>query len=1097
MTRRVCYWLDEQQRFVVENYNWATPFSNFFPGIGGKWGIPMWIFYVSRGQAICSMGVRDKDHSILEFLSFNRALQLIYQQGFRTFIKVGGKTHEPFRKVQDREIEQRMIIASEELELVEVNRKLGLEIRVLYYPVVNEPIAALVREVRIRNLKSKSVRLEVLDGLPRVIPYGTTQEHLKTIPRHIEGMMGVDDLDGIPIFRLKQTPADISKVGKIEGGNFYFTITEDRKILSRNVVVDPAVVFGEPETYFDPVGFERNSVRKLLACKQVRENRTPCAFTALEIAISPKQEFVFRTVIGSFPNERRMREFLRSVKRRGFFERKREENRRVIGEIKGYAFTVSSSPEFDAYCGQNFLDNVLRGGMPIVFGSGKNKRVFYVFSRMHGDLERDYHFFVLEPNYLSQGTGLYRDPLQNRRRDVWFFPEIEDFNLRLFMSLLQLDGYNPQIVSRLTYTVENTAAVERLLRRILPSKRVKELMKYLSCQFTPGELVMKLEEAGFRDKKLYEHILAEILAHSRLNDVGALHEGFWVDHWTYNLDLIDAFLEIYPERLEELLLTKEYFFYDNPDVVLPRRLKHVLVDGKVRQYCAVIRDQKKLELIRGRRELPTLVRTAYGRGRVYRTTLLVKLLSLLVNRMATLDPRGLGIEMEADKPGWNDSANGLPGIFGSSLCETLELIRLCRFLRNAIPQIKRYREIPIYEELVDFMRGLERAIQRRLKGGSPFRYWDESNGLKELYRERTKFGISGRELKVSLKRVQRFLDLCLKLLENVFAPENLKRIMNPRGIPYTYFINEVADYEVIWKDPKRKIPLCGPSGHPCVRVKRFKPRPVSLFLEGPVHMLRVEPQRAAAIYRAVRRSPLYDRKLRMFKVCESLEHEPFEIGRVKAYARGWLENESVYLHMEYKWLLELIRSGLHREFFEEIRHALVPFLDPQVYGRSILEGVSAIVSSAFPDERLHGRGVQPRLSGVTAEMIHMWTLMVAGPSPFRLENGGLVLGLRPILPGWMFTKKRVKRTYYEPGGKPKTVEMPKNSFAFRFLGRCLVVYHNPKRLDTFQEGVRVVSYKLRYRDGREVEVKGETLGSRLARDIREGRVERIDALISR
>ena len=395
------------------------------------------------------------------------------------------------------------------------------------------------------------------------------------------------------------------------------------------------------------------------------------------------------------------------------------------------------------------------------------------------------------------------------------------------------------------------------------------------------------------------------------------------------------------------------------------------------------------------------------------------------------------------------------------------------------------------------MRGLERAIRRRLNGGSSFRYWDESNDLKELYRERTKFGVSGREFKVPLNRVQRFLDLCLKLLERVFAPENLRRIMNPQGIPYTYFINEVADYEVIWRDPKRKIPVCGPSGYPCVRVKRFKPRPVSLFLEGPVHMLRVEPQRAAAIYRAVRRSPLYDRKLRMFKVCESLEREPFEIGRVKVYARGWLENGSVYLHMEYKWLLELIRSGLYREFFTEIRRVLVPFLDPRVYGRSILEGVSAIVSSAFPDERLHGRGVQPRLSGVTAEMIHMWTLMVAGPSPFRLENGELVLGLRPILPGWLFTKRRVRRTCYEEGGKPKTVEIPENSFAFRFLGRCLVVYPIPKRLDTFRDGVRVVSYKLRYRDGRVVEVEGEMLGAELARHVREGQVERIDVLISR
>jgi hypothetical protein len=1092
----VRYALDEKQRFVVENYNWASPFSNFLPGIGGKWGIPIWVFYVSRGQAVCSFGVRDKDHSIMEFLSFNRALQLVYQQGFRTFVKLDGKFYEPFQRTTAAGIKQCMIISSEELELAETGPH-GLEFRVAYYPIVNEPVGALVREVRIRNYARRRVRLELLDGAPRVIPYGTTQEHLKTIPRHIEGMMGVDSLDGIPVFRLKQTPADISRVGKIEAGHFYFTADGRSRILRGAAIVDPAIVFGEPETYFEPVGFQRSSVDQLLKKNQVRENRTPCAFTAMDVELPAGEELVFWSVFGSFPNPRKFRRFLRVAKRRRFFERKREENRRVIGSIKSYAFTVSSSPAFDAYCEQNFLDNVLRGGMPVVFGKGENKKVFYIFSRMHGDLERDYHFFVLEPNYFSQGTGLYRDPLQNRRRDVWFFPEIGDFNLKLFVSMLQLDGYNPQIVSRLTYTVENWKAVENLLRKVLPPEHVRDLKTLLSGSFTPGELVMKLEDAGIRNREQIEAVLSEVMENSRQNDVGALHEGFWIDHWTYNLDLIDAFLEIYPERLEEMLLSEVYTFFDNPDVVLPRDLKHVCVDGKIRQYSAVVRDQEKLERIRKRKELPSLVRTRHGNGEIYRTSLLVKLLTLLANRIATLDHRGVGIEMEADKPGWNDSANGLPGIFGSSLCETLELIRLCRFLISALEKIDVRRKVRIFEELVEFMRGLQLAIQKRLNGGAPFEYWDESNELKERYRSKTKFGISGNEIQMPIAELERFTRLCLALLERIFEPENMDQILSPSGVPYTYFINEVTDYQLLWEDRKRRVPRLGPSGFQCVKVKRFRSRPVALFLEGPVHMIRVEPQRAAEVYRAVRRSALYDRKLRMFKVCESLEKEPFEIGRVKAYACGWLENESVYLHMEYKWLLELLRSGLYSEFFREIKNTLIPFLDPRVYGRSILEGVSAIVSSAFPDRNLHGRGVQPRLSGATAEMIHMWTLMVAGRSPFYLKNGALRFALRPILPGWLFTREPTQREFYEPDGTKRVVKIPSDAFAFRFLGRCLVIYRNPKRVNTYDRGAYVSLYRLTYRDGRKKTVQGPELDEPIARDIRDGKVTRIEAIISK
>ncbi len=54
--RRIRYSLDDEKRFVVEDYNWAIPFSNFLPGIAGLWGVPLWVYYVNRGQAVCSVG---------------------------------------------------------------------------------------------------------------------------------------------------------------------------------------------------------------------------------------------------------------------------------------------------------------------------------------------------------------------------------------------------------------------------------------------------------------------------------------------------------------------------------------------------------------------------------------------------------------------------------------------------------------------------------------------------------------------------------------------------------------------------------------------------------------------------------------------------------------------------------------------------------------------------------------------------------------------------------------------------------------------------------------------------------------------------------
>ncbi len=1105
--QKVRYYLDPDYRFVIENYNWAKPFSNFFPGVGGKWGVPMWVFYVNRAQCISSLGIRDKDNAIVEFHSFNKALQLIDRYGFRTFIKTSkGFLYEPFRKNKDDKIRQTMAVSSEELEINELNPELGIETNVLYFPLINEPLGALVRRVKLKNIKTHSIKLEVLDGLPVILPYGMNQNLVKFIPRHIEGMMKVDQSIGVPIYRLKQTPEDVSQIGEIRGGNYYLSLLEgENELLAGHFVIDPYLIFGGSEGYDYPWQFETHSIAQLLAMKQIQENKTPCAFTALPVEIMAGEEVVLFSLVGHTPDEDKLKALLDSVRKSDIFSVKRRENRDSIKKIKNQAFMVSNSEHFDQYCQQTFLDNALRGGMPLAFDVKENKSVFYLYSRKHGDLERDYNYFTLEPTYLSQGDGHYRDVNQNRRSDTWFFPEVEEANIVTFLNLLQLDGYNPLIVSRVTYTVEDAQEFTTWLRDLANDEELyNQLLDLVSHQFSPGEFIMKLEGGIGRSIESYEKILGQLLLFCRQNDIGKIHEGFWIDHWTYNLDLIERFLEIYPERLKDIFVDHKVFsFYDNPDVVLPRSQKYVLVNGNVRQYDAVVRDQEKIKLIESRSEHPTTVRTNYGTGKIYKTNLLVKLLSIIANHLATLDPRGIGIMMEADKPGWCDPLNGLPGLFGSSICETLELERLCRFIRKSLNELelKDDEPIPVYEELFELIDSLSRAVEKRLNSKEkerPFIYWEESNCSKEHYREKTKLGVSGTEKAMTILQLKAFLDKGLQLLSEALGPQNKGKLTDKGGVYYTYFINQVADYEPILADPQKKTLMHSRAGYPLVKAKRVVSQPLPLFLEGPVHMIKVHPEQRKQIYRSVKNSHLRDQELKMYRVCELLDAAPFEIGRIRAYAPGWIENGSIYTHMEHKWLLELLRSGLYQEFYREIKTALVPFLDPSTYGRSILEGSSYIVSSTFPDEKLHGRGFQPRLSGMTSEMLHMWTLMVAGEKPFFIdEDGKLRLRFRPILPSWLFTRKERKCHYYDNNGEVASVEIPRNAFAFKFIGKALVVYHNQGRGNTFgKDAVQVVSYKINYGDGRKESVSGEVLDTSLALDVRQGHTDRIDVVLS-
>ncbi len=177
---------DDQGRIVIQSFDQKRPFSSFLPGIGGLFGIPIWAFYNNRGQAITSFGVESKDHSILEFQPANKAYALTATTGFRTFLKADHWTYEPFSPWCKEPCQRDMHIGMSEVEIVEKNPVRGLETHVLYFNVANEDFASLARVVTFRNLSQESLKFEVLDGLPALIPYGVNNEMLKFISRTIE-----------------------------------------------------------------------------------------------------------------------------------------------------------------------------------------------------------------------------------------------------------------------------------------------------------------------------------------------------------------------------------------------------------------------------------------------------------------------------------------------------------------------------------------------------------------------------------------------------------------------------------------------------------------------------------------------------------------------------------------------------------------------------------------------------------------------------------------------------------------------------------------------------------------------------------------------
>ncbi|WP_059046741.1 hypothetical protein [Paenibacillus rubinfantis] len=1066
----------EENAFVIEQFDRAKPFSSFLPGLAGLKGIPMWTFYVNRGQAVCSFGIRDKNSPIMEFSPASITYQSVAMKGFRTFIKAEGNNgiYEPFQSATpDPSAIRRMRILTNELTIEETHEAQGLRVKVSYFQVPNDDYAALVRQVEVTNISGAPVRLEMLDGMPEILPYGVENAGYKEIGNLLRSWMEVDNLEkGVPFYRVRSSTHDEAEVSEVQSGHFYLSFGEDGKLLK--TIADFAVIFGDNTSLAYPDRFAEHSLAALTAEPQYCTNKVPCGFSALAAELAPGESRRFHTLIGHIDSVERLNRKAAEIASPAYVARKHAEASQLTEELTADIATKTALPLFDAYCRQSYLDNFLRGGYPFIFENGREGFVVHLYSRKHGDLERDYNFFSIAPEFYSQGNGNFRDANQNRRSDVYFNPRVGTFNIRTFFSLIQADGYNPLGVEGTTFRVpeERAAELSAFLEKAVADHR-EELAALCRGSFTPGKIISLVIHRGVQLLMEENELLTGVLSLAEQQIEASFGEGYWSDHWTYNMDLIDSYLDIFPDRKEQLLFgEREYTYFDSPARVLPRSEKYVISGGHVRQYGALVHDEEKMAKLGLTLKSTNWLKTEHGRGEIYRTTLFVKLLSLGLVKFATLDPFGMGVEMEGNKPGWNDAMNGLPGLFGSGMSETFELKRLLKFVQEACHEAGgNSRTVSVPEEIAALLSEVGDLLEARLAGNlEPFAYWDQVAAAREKYREAIRFGISGAETSLELQAVGKLATRMLKQIERGIQ----EAIRLGDGVTPTYFAFEAAEFEPV--TDAQGAPVISGYGLPKAVVKKFTVRPLPHFLEGPARWLKtVEDQsEAKRTYEQIRRSDLFDDRLQMYKTSVSLDAETHEIGRIRAFTPGWLERESVFLHMSYKYLLALLKSGLTEEFFSELRTSLIPFLDPAVYGRSTLENSSFIATSVNPDPDTHGRGYVARLSGSTAEFLSMWMTMMAGKRVFRLHEGKLRLALNPILPGWLFDAQ--------------------GEVSFRFLGTTEVVYRNPHKKDTYgADKAAIRRLAVQKLDGTELAVDGAVIDGELAEEIRTGTVRRIVA----
>ena len=254
-----------------------------------------------------------------------------------------------------------------------------------------------------------------------------------------------------------------------------------------------------------------------------------------------------------------------------------------------------------------------------------------------------------------------------------FNPRIGAFNVKMFLSFIQPDGYEPLSVESVSFSIKNQDMCDDISVESVGHadghRAQREALSGMLCSgpFRPGQLFRLIEEQNIFLIISRQEFIDKVAASAVSTPMAVYQTGFWADHWTYYMDLIEAYLSIYPDGEESLMFDTSLPYFFSPAFVQPRSKKYVLstsFDGKghhVRQLDATVDDKDMLDEMGQYIDNTTNWYTIEANwthdkdGAKFKSSPIAKLFLLATIKYSTRDAYGMGIDYEGGRPGWNDA----------------------------------------------------------------------------------------------------------------------------------------------------------------------------------------------------------------------------------------------------------------------------------------------------------------------------------------------------------------------------------------------------------------------------------------------------------
>ncbi|TCO08479.1 hypothetical protein [Natronoflexus pectinivorans] len=746
---------NSERYFKISNHNAMRHFFMSIVSDSNHW------MYISSNGGL-SAGRKNPEYALFPYYTDDKITESADTTGSKTIFQVeidGDKQiWEPFseRFTNKYNISRNLYksIYGNKIIFEEINHDIGLTFR---YQWSSSKRFGFVRRSEIINNSSKPCRINVLDGIQNVMPYGVPSDLQRSTSNLVDAYKRseLERESGIGIFALSAIIVDRAEPSEALKANIVWSIGLEEvihllssaqldKFRNFGKISGESDIKGERGAYFISSEFllSANSSKEWVIVAEVNQNHSQVVklketiksdtdlMQQILVDVESGTQNLIKLVASAdglqntgdkLKDTRHFSNVMFNIMRGGIFDNNYEIKKSDFVNYlsKANKKSVAENQDFIQNLAKTFTHTELKESLETINDVDLIRlSIEYLplkFSRRHGDPSRPWNYFTINIQDETDGSeildyeGNWRDIFQNWEALAHSYPEFIEGMIFKFLNASTFDGYNPYRVTKGGFDWET----------IEPDN--------------PWSYI-----------------------------------GYWGDHQIIYLQKFFEFIEKYHPGKIHSLFDREWFVYAAvPYVIKPH--SQIMKNPK----DTIEFDHKWDQAIREQRNkigADGALLTTKNRD-VYHVNFIEKILATVLAKVSNFIPE-TGIWLNTQRPEWNDANNALVGN-GVSMVTLYYLHRFLKFFLKTLEGSK-FNEVEISAELAESFKTICETLDKyshllsgKINDQGRKEILDSLGTAASTYRETIyQKGFSGKKVSVSLQNLKRFTKVTLDYLQH-------------------------------------------------------------------------------------------------------------------------------------------------------------------------------------------------------------------------------------------------------------------------------------------------------------------------------------------